>query len=127
MSKPSLQFHKIWVEQCTAAEGILEGYGLQDAMDYLIGEKLLNFVQASEHDSEFVSELPAFVAEIRRIFSNQQIGEYLGHLEHDRFLAPPEPDLEFDEDDEEPLFPENPVRGAQELFRFARVRSLLQD
>jgi hypothetical protein len=35
----------------------------------LIGEKLLAFVMASERDPEFAAELPAFVAEIRRLFA----------------------------------------------------------
>jgi hypothetical protein len=34
-------------------------------LDYLIGEKLLAFVLASERDPELAAELPAFVAEIR--------------------------------------------------------------
>jgi hypothetical protein len=32
----SIQFHKIWIEQCEATEGIRENYGLQNALDYLI-------------------------------------------------------------------------------------------
>jgi len=41
-----IQFHKIWIEQCEATEGIRERFGLQNASDYLIGEKLFHFVQA---------------------------------------------------------------------------------
>ena len=66
MGDLSIQFHKIWIDQCEATEGIRERFGLQDALRYLIGEKLFSFVHASEEDPDFAAELPAFVAEIRR-------------------------------------------------------------
>jgi hypothetical protein len=50
MSNSSAEYHKIWVEQCAATENIRERYGLESALDYLIGEKLLSFVAASEQD-----------------------------------------------------------------------------
>ncbi|MGH8525124.1 MAG: hypothetical protein ACREXY_13200 [Gammaproteobacteria bacterium] len=129
MSSPSIQFHKIWIEQCEATEGIRESFGLKNALDYLIGEKLFHFVQASEQHPEFAAEVPAFVAEIRRLFAAGEISEYLDHLERTKFLAPPDADLEADdldeEVDEEP-WPENPVRGAEQLLRFCRIQQLLQ-
>ena len=127
MSSSSIQFHKIWIDQCEATEGIRESFGLKNALDYLIGEKLFNFVQAAEQHPEFAAELPTFVIEIRRIFAADEISEYLRHLEQTKFLAPPEMDDldEFDELDEEP-WPENPVRGAEELLRFSRIQQLLQ-
>src|SRR2546427_672797 len=73
MGDSSIQFHKIWMEQCEATEGIRERFGLDNALRYLIGEKLFSFVQASEQDSDFAAELPAFVVEIRRIFSAPEI------------------------------------------------------
>ena len=77
MSGPSIQFHKIWIEQCRATEDIRERFGLEDAIRYLIGEKLLDFVRVSEDDPDFAKELPAFVAEIRRLFSAAEIREFL--------------------------------------------------
>ena len=47
MSSPSIEFHKIWIDQCAATEGIRERFGLKDALDYLIGEKLFTFLMAS--------------------------------------------------------------------------------
>jgi hypothetical protein len=124
----SIQFHKIWIEQCDATEDIRERFGLQNALDYLIGEKLFNFVQAAEQQPEFAAELPDFVSEIHRLFTTAQIHEYLDYLERSRYFAPREPDLnpdELDEDDDEPWL-ENPVMGAEELLRFFRIRQLLQ-
>lgn len=130
MTKPSTEYHKIWVEQCAATEDIRERFGLESALDYLIGEKLFSFVAASEQDSLFAQELADFVAEIRRLFTPAEIRAYLGHLERTQFLAPPEPDLDTDDLDqeaEEEPWPVHPVRGAQELLRYSRVRQLLQD
>jgi len=130
MGDSSIQFHKIWVDQCDATEGIRERFGLQDALHYLIGEKLFSFVHAAEDDPDFAAELPAFVAEIRRIFSADEIRIFLDELERTKFLAPtePEPDLDdIDDPDEEEPWLGSPVMAAEELLRFFRIRQLLQD
>jgi hypothetical protein len=127
MSSSSIEFHKIWIDQCAATEDIRESFGLKDALDYLIGEKLFTFLMASERDAEFAAEVPAFVDEIRRIFTPEEIRTYVDDLERKKFLAPPDPVLEIDPDDEiedEPWL-ENPVTGAEELLRFSRGRQLL--
>ena len=79
MSSSSIPFHKIWIEQREATAAIRERLGLNNALDYLIGEKLFHFVQASEQHPEFAAELPEFLAEIRRLFSSDEIGDYLNH------------------------------------------------
>jgi hypothetical protein len=124
MSHSSTAFHKIWIEQCAATEDIRERFGANNALDYLIGEKLFTFVTASEQDADFAAELPAFVAAIQRLFSAEEIRAYLDHLERAKFLAPPEPEIE--EGDQEEPWPANPVLGAAELLRFSRIRQLLQ-
>lgn len=88
MSSPSTEFHRIWIEQCVATEHIRQRFGLESALDYLIGEKLFSFVGASEQHPEFAEELPAFVAEIQRLFTAGEIGAYLDRLERSKFLAP---------------------------------------
>jgi hypothetical protein len=128
MSSSSIEFHKIWIDQCAATEDIRESFGLKDALDYLIGEKLFTFLMASEQDAEFAAEVPAFVDEIRRIFTPEEIRAYLDDLERKKFLAPPDPVLDIDdaedEIEDEPWL-ENPVMGAEELLRFSRGRQLL--
>src|SRR5438105_8759254 len=84
----SIQFHKIWIEQCEATEGIRERFGLGDALHYLIGEKLFSFIHASEEDPDFAAELPAFVAEIRRLFTAEEISNFLDELDRTKFFAP---------------------------------------
>jgi len=137
MSSSATEFHKIWIDQCAATEDIRDHFGLQSALDYLIGEKLFSFLRAAEQDPLFAAEVPDFVREIRRLFATEVIRDYLDRLEKTKYLAPLDPDLEMDdlgdldelddpdEDEPEPWL-ENPVMGAEELLRFSRVRQLLQ-
>ncbi len=128
MSSPSIEFHKIWIDQCAATEDIRESFGLENALDYLIGEKLFTFLMVSEQNPQFAAELPAFVGEIRRIFTAAEIVDYLNRLERTRFLAPPDPDLDIDDLDDEiqdEPWHKNPVMGAEELLRFSRAQHLL--
>ena len=68
---------KIWIEQCEAARGIEDEFGTKKALEYLVAEKFLNFLEAAEQDATFQAEIPAFVAEIKRIFEPWQIAECL--------------------------------------------------
>jgi len=72
-----MRFCEVWKEQCDAARQIEDEFGTQKALDYLIGEKFLNFLDAAETDAEFRAEIPAFVAEIKTIFETWQLTEYL--------------------------------------------------
>jgi hypothetical protein len=65
MASNDIEFHKIWSEQCDATKEIHDLFGLQRALDYLIGEKLFNFAAVAKREQEFAAELPNFVAEIR--------------------------------------------------------------
>jgi hypothetical protein len=129
MSSSPIEFHKAWIDQCAAAEGIRAHFGLENALDYLIGEKLFSFLMASEQDELFAQEIPAFVEEIRRLFTVDEISAYLDHLERTKYLAPHDPDLDIedpdDEVEEEPWL-ENPIMGAEELLRFSRASQLLR-
>ena len=91
-----MQPHKIWIEQCRAARGIEDEFGVPAALDYLIGEKFLNFLEAADDDAEFRAELPAFVAEIKTIFEPWQLAEY---LEKARKTESFDPDIYGDDDD----------------------------
>lgn len=91
-----MEFHKMWIEQCEAARGIEGEFGTQNALDYLVGEKFLNFLEAAETDANFRDEIPAFVAEIKTIFERWQLARY---LETARETKPFDSAL-FEEDDE---------------------------
>jgi hypothetical protein len=66
------------MEQCEAARAIEDEFGTQKALAYLVGEKFLNFLEAAEKDTTFQAEVPAFVAEIKRLFEPWQLAECLG-------------------------------------------------
>jgi hypothetical protein len=132
MSSSTTEFHKTWIAQCSATEDIRDQFGLSNALDYLIGEKLFSFLRVAEQDTLFAAEVPDFITEIRRLLTAEVIRDYLDRLEKTKYLAPLDPDLEMDDldeldnpDEDEPLL-ENPVMGAEELLRFFRVRQLLQ-
>lgn len=72
-----MQLSQIWIEQCRAAEDIEAHFGTERALSYLVGEKFINFLEAAEDDPEFCAEIPAFVAEIKRIFEPWQLAAYL--------------------------------------------------
>ena len=80
------RFQDIWKEQCQAARGVRDQYGVVRALDYLIGEKLMTFAETAVTRPEFARELPSFVAEIRRIFAAEEIRGYVEHLERMRAL-----------------------------------------
>jgi hypothetical protein len=69
--------HRAWFKQCEAAKTIQDEFGTDRALAYLIGEKFVNFLSAAETDEAFRKEIPAFVAEIRRIFERWQLAAYL--------------------------------------------------
>jgi hypothetical protein len=88
---------KIWAEQCEAARGIEDEFGTCKALDYLVGEKFLNFLDAADAHAEFRAEIPAFIAEIKTIFEPWQLAEYLETI---RQTDPFDPSLYDDEDPE---------------------------
>ena len=67
------RFQDIWISQCAAARTILERHGDVAALDYLIGEKLMRYAESAKRHPEFARELPRFVAEIRNIFTAEEI------------------------------------------------------
>ena len=68
MAASRIEFHRLWIEQCAAAQRIKQRFGLGNAPEYLVEEKLLRFVETVEHDPLFAKELPSFLAEIKRIW-----------------------------------------------------------
>lgn len=63
--------------RCAGARYVLHKVGLENALDYLIGEKFIMFLGLAERDDEWRRAIPAFVAEIRTLFTPQQIKGYL--------------------------------------------------
>ena len=119
------EFHKIWIEQCEAAGGIRERFGIEKALGYLIGEKLLNFVRASDTRAEFAAELPDFVAEIRRTFDSYEIHDYLENIHRAGALGHVATDEDVEYLREADVFQEDPVQGAEDVILVERIKEML--
>jgi hypothetical protein len=76
------EFHRIWIDQSAAALRIREGIGLLDALNYLVGEKLINFIEATRTHGEFANELPQFVSWIRQNFEPEVLRAYFESIRH---------------------------------------------
>ena len=79
-----MKFHKIWVHQCRATRRIKKRFGVKSALDYLLGEKLLNFAEAADQRPEFAAELPRFQAEVWNVFNPYELAGYLTTLKPSR-------------------------------------------
>lgn len=69
--------HRTWIEQSDATGNILNHFGIQPALHYLVGEKFLDFLEAAESDRAFQSEVPEFAARVKQIFAQPDLTEYL--------------------------------------------------
>ena len=119
------EFHKVWIDQCEAAAGIRERFGIERALGYLIGEKLLNFVRASDTRAEFAAELPKFVAEIRRTFESYEIRDYLENIHRVGPFGHVATDEEVEFLREAGALQEDPVEGAEEVILVERIKEML--
>ena len=116
------RFQDIWKEQCEAARGVRDQHGVVSALDYLIGEKLMTYAETAVGRPEFARELPRFVAEIRNIFSVEEIRLYLEHLE--RMDAQEEEAFSAEAADDDVTI-ETPEQRAARRARFARLKEVL--
>ncbi len=119
--------HEIWQEQCEATRTIEDRFGVQNALDYLVGEKFLNFLEVAETDPEFRAEVPAFAAEVKTIFETWRLAEY---LETARQTEPFDPSLYDEEDDPEDveMYRQDDIRrSARDLLLVEQAREWLLD
>lgn len=72
-----MRFHMVWKKQCQAARRVRREFGLKDALDYLVSEKLLHFAEAAEKHPEFAEELPRFQAAVWGVFHPYELAGYL--------------------------------------------------
>jgi hypothetical protein len=115
------RFQDVWKQQCDAARNIRVQHGILSALDYLIGEKLMTYADTAVTRPEFARELPRFVAEVRNIFSGEEIRHYLDHLE--RMAAIEEQAANENHDDD--FLEDSAEQRAANRARFAQLRELL--
>ena len=106
------------------------------ALDYLVGEKFLNFLEAAETDANFRAEIPAFVAEIKTIFERWQLAQYLETAREtepfDPSLFEPrsasllgEEEIEFDAEEVEDMRKDDIRQCTRDLLLVERAREWL--
>ncbi len=129
---------KIWIEQCDATANIENNFGVQPALDYLSGEKFLDFLEAAEHEDAFREEVPAFVARIKTIFERWQLAAYLETAKESEPFDPAlfEPrdhpilgkeKIEFDAEEIEDMRKEDIRQCTRDLLLVERAREWLLD
>lgn len=120
------EFSNIWIAQCDAARGIRDDWGTQKALGYLVGEKLLNYIRAADSDPSWDVNVPRFAAEIRQIFTDQELKAYFatatrigvtGHVVST--------DDQYETMRDAGAFDEDAVTGATDAILFERARALL--
>ena len=119
---PERRFQDIWKEQCETARWVAQRHGVVPALGYLIGEKLMDYAEMAVTRPEFARELPSFVAEIRSIFSADEIRACLEHLDRMRSLDDETLSAESPSDD---LSIETPEERTAATERFRRLKELL--
>jgi len=112
----------IWIEQCQAARGIEDEFGVPKALEYLVGEKFINFLEASDDHTDLRAELSAFATEIKTIFEPYQLAEY---LEKARQTEPFDPTVYDDDETAELERQDNVRRSAAELLLVERAKEWL--
>ena len=120
-----IEFRKIWIDQCGAARNIKEAFGVDKALGYLIGEKSLDFLEASDQHPAFVTELPRFVAEVKEIFAPGEIRAYLDEVRRVGALGHTASDEAYEEMRAAGAIPGGPVEWATQILLLERTRALL--
>src|ERR1700730_8755775 len=111
--------HDIWIEQCEAAQTIKTRFGVTAAFDYLVGEKLMNFVDAASRYTDFARELTQFVAEVRRLFTGDEIRANLAQIDRTNDVN----DVDLFEDDDP--FHDNPATNEERGRQVMLIKELL--
>ncbi|MCC6349612.1 MAG: hypothetical protein IT347_08480 [Candidatus Eisenbacteria bacterium] len=117
----------IWREQCAAARTIKERFGTQKALGYLIGEKLLAYLRASNARPDLAADLPRFAAEIKSIFEPYELHAYLSGVRRLGALGHVMGDEQFAEFRAAGAVAEDIVTAAEDVLLVERMKILLLD
>ena len=112
---------QVWKQQSVAARSIRVQHGIVSALDYLIGEKLLTYAETAVTRPEFARELPRFVAEVRDIFSREEIMHYLDHLQRMTEIE----DKQASNEDDDDFLRDSAEQLAAKRVRLAQLKELL--
>ena len=105
-------------------ENIREEFGAEDAIRYLVGEKLMNFIQASDSHPDFAAELPQFVAQIKEIFEPYEITAFFDRLAEESAVDRDE-EWVFDSFEDAGIEPQDIAHEAEKIMLIERAKELL--
>ena len=119
------EFSDIWIEQCEAARDIRDAWGTRKALGYLVGEKLLNYIRAADSDPSWAAKLPLFAAEIKRIFTSEELRAYFATTTRVGAAAHVATEEQYQTMRDAGAFDDDVVSGAADAILFERARVLL--
>ena len=119
------EYSDIWIEQCDAAREIRDAWGTNTALGYLIGEKFLNYLRASDSSSDWREKIPLFIKEIKRIFTIEELKTYFATTTRVGSAAHVATDGEYEFMREAGMFDDNVISGAADAILFERAGALL--
>jgi hypothetical protein len=119
------EFSAIWIDQCEAARDIRDAWGTRKALAYLIGEKLLNYIRASDSDPSWAAKLPLFAAEIMRIFTTGELRAYFARTTRVGPAAHVATEEQYQTMRDAGAFDDDVISGAADAILFERARMLL--
>ena len=73
-------FKNLMKSQAKAADSIKKRFGTQQALDYLLGEKLYGYLRAFKDDQDVIEALPFFIGEIKKYFDPNEIEDYFSSV-----------------------------------------------
>lgn len=75
-----MMYPERWIEECEVAARIRDNLGVETALDYLVQEKFLNFLNRSEQDTSWAAHIPGYVIVIKALFEPRALEKYLRKL-----------------------------------------------
>jgi hypothetical protein len=103
----------------------MDDWGTQKPLGYLVGEKLLNYIHAADSDQSWQANLPKFAAEIRRIFTDDELQEYFATAKRIGVTGHVCTEAQYETMRDAGAFDEDVVTGATDAILSERARALL--
>ena len=114
-----------WLDKCDAARSIKEEFGSEKALGYLIGEKFLDYLRASDRVPALRDDLPRFVAEVRDIFATWELREYLCGVRRLGAAAHVLSEAQYEEMSAAGALGDDVVWAAEDVILLERAKQLL--
>jgi hypothetical protein len=101
--------------------------GHAEGLGYLVGEKLLNYIRAADSDPSWAAKLPLFAAEIKRIFTADELRAYFATTTRVGPAAHVATWEQYETMRDAGAFDDDVVSGAADAVLFERARVRLLD